>query len=268
MSKMADAEKDEAKNLQVEFEWVLRDEVHPILKQLRMILIECAHRFPVPLYENEGKKTEKFVLMAPHDQLKCSVTLTGDSITQADINFKLQKAPNQVQRTSITQDSPWKLQQVQDAANHLQQAINHIDNVDESYHFKTSDEVLHVVGDILGALQRGRTSLVIPKKKPIDELMKGRNMKSLAPNLPEDLAISFYLQSHKLIIAVYQLTNIQGTMKFDSCQAEFSVPWLNEVLVLFTVGLQLCQQLKDKISVFSLYKDFTVGSRSPSALSY
>lgn len=76
--------------------------------------------------------------------------------------------------------------------------------------------------------------------------------KSLSPNLSEDLAISFYLQSHKLIFAVYQLTNIQGTMKFDSCQAEFSVPWLNEVLVLFTVGLQLCQQLKDKVSFIVL----------------
>lgn len=73
--------------------------------------------------------------------------------------------------------------------------------------------------------------------------------KSLAPNLPDDLAISFYLQSHKLIFAVYQLTNIQGTMKFDSCQAECSVPWLNEVLVLFTVALQLCQQLKDKVCI-------------------
>lgn len=72
--------------------------------------------------------------------------------------------------------------------------------------------------------------------------------KSLSPNLPEDLAISFYLQSHKLIFAVYQLTNIQGTMKFDSYQGECSVPWLNEVLVLFTVSLQLCQQLKDKVS--------------------
>lgn len=36
-------------------------------------------------------------------------------------------------------------------------------------------------------------------------------------------------------------------MKFDSCQAECSVPWLNEVLILFTVALQLCQQLKDKV---------------------
>lgn len=41
---------------------------------------------------------------------------------------------------------------------------------------RTSDEVLHILGNILAALQRGRTSLVIPKKKPIDELMKSRNM--------------------------------------------------------------------------------------------
>ncbi|CAO1309018.1 unnamed protein product [Diamesa hyperborea] len=257
---------------QVEFEWVLHEEVHSVLKQLHVILVECAHRFPVPLYGNEGKKVDKFVLTAVPEQLKCIVTLTGDSITNADINFKVQRTSTQqnvIQRTSISQDSPWKIQQVQDAANHLQQAINHIDNVDGSYNFKSSDEVLHILSNILGALQRGRQSLVVPKKKPIDELMKSRNMKSLSPNLPEDLAISFYIQSHKLIFAAYQLSNIQGTMKFESCQAECSVPWLNDVLVLFTVALQLCQQLKDKISVFSQYKDFTVGATTTNtALSY
>lgn len=85
--------------------------------------------------------------------------------------------------------------------------------------------------------------------------------KSLTPNLPEDLAISFYIQSHKLVFAVYQLSNIHGTMKFDTYQAEASVPWLNEVLVLFTVALQLCQQLKDKVRnilclIFSCFKIF------------
>lgn len=39
-------------------------------------------------------------------------------------------------------------------------------------------------------------------------------------------------------------------MKYDSAHAECSVPWLNEVLVLFTVGLQLCQQLKDKVCTY------------------
>jgi len=239
-----------------------------VLKQLHDILVECAHRFPVPLYGNEGKKVDKFVLTSAPEQLKVVVTLTGDSITHADISFKVQRQQNVIQRTSITQDFPWKIQQVQDAANHLQQAINHIDNVDSNYNFKSSEEVLHILSKILGALQRGRTSLVVPKKKPIDELMKSRNMKSLSPNLPEDLALSFYIQSHKLIFATYQLTNNAGTMKFESTTSECSVPWLNEVLVLFTVALTLCQQLKDKISVFSQYKDFTVGNSTGGALSY
>lgn len=39
-------------------------------------------------------------------------------------------------RTSINQDGPWKLQQIQDAANHLQQAIGYIDNVDKHYVFR------------------------------------------------------------------------------------------------------------------------------------
>lgn len=39
-------------------------------------------------------------------------------------------------RTSIHHDNPWKLQQIQDAANHLQQAIGHIDNVDKHYIFR------------------------------------------------------------------------------------------------------------------------------------
>jgi len=83
--------------------------------------------------------------------------------------------------------------------------------------------------------------------------------KSLAPSLPEDLAISFYIQSHKLIFAVYQLSNVHGTMKFDSHQAECSIPWLNEVLVLFTVALQLCQQLKDKVMLYATFFDPAVG---------
>lgn len=45
--------------------------------------------------------------------------------------------------------------------------------------------MLHILGNILAALQRGRTSLVIPKKKPIDELMKSRNMVWFFENMNE-----------------------------------------------------------------------------------
>lgn len=32
-------------------------------------------------------------------------------------------------------------------------------------------------------------------------------------------------------------------------KVECVVPWLNDTLVFFTISLQLCQQLKDKVSV-------------------
>ena len=83
--------------------------------------------------------------------------------------------------------------------------------------------------------------------------------KSLNPNLPENLAISFYIQSYKLVLAVYQLENAHGSVKYETQQAECSVPWLNEALVLLTIALQLCQRLKDKVctpltSIFSKFK--------------
>jgi len=109
-------------------------------------------------------------------------------------------------------------------------------------------------------LQKGRSSLIVPKKRTIEELQSSRNMKSLQPPLPNDLAISFYVQAHKLICAVYQVhKDTHGNLgKLDIYQADTSIPWLSEALVLFTVGLQFCQQLKDKVSVFTLYQDMQV----------
>ncbi|XP_050436664.1 protein rogdi isoform X2 [Adelges cooleyi] len=264
-AEMADSEKLEHQSLQKEFEWVLNEEVHSILHQLNIILHECVRRFPswdseVPI------KQEKFVLSTSPDQLKSIVSISGDTILQADIQFKVQRHQQQIMyRTNIRHDCPWKLHQVQDAGNHLRQAILHIEKIDKETIFNSSEEVLHILRKLLGCLQRGRTSLIVPRKRTIDDLIKSRNM-CLTPILPEDLAISFYIQSHKLIFAVYQLSSSHGSMKYDTYQAECTVPWLNEVLVLFTVALQLAQQLKDKICVFTQYRDITVLSRPVSAI--
>lgn len=48
-----------------------------------VLIQECAHRFPVPLYGNDGRKQDKFILTVPQDHLKCVATLTGDSISHA-----------------------------------------------------------------------------------------------------------------------------------------------------------------------------------------
>lgn len=257
---MAEGEKEEATLLHLEFQWILDEEVHAVFSQLQTILNECTKRFPVITSSDGQLKQEKYSLTSPTDNIKCNVILCGDTITFGEISFKIQRHQNVTYRTTITHDNPWKLQQIQDAGNHLQQALRHVNNVDKDYVFTSSEEVLHILGKVLGALQRGRSCLIVPRKRTIDDLMKSRNMKLLVPNLAEDLAISFYIQSHKIVFAVYQIQpgTDHGTMTFNTLQAECSVPWTNEVLVLFTVALQLAQQLKDKISVFSQYKDFHV----------
>ncbi|CAB3383399.1 protein rogdi [Cloeon dipterum] len=266
---MADLEKEESHNLHVEFQWVLHHEVHNILQQLLSILEECHRRFPLINSETtQPLKQEKFLMSPSHlttqDQVKCVATLTGDSICHAEIQLKSRRQQNVVHRTSVTSDCPWKLQQVQDAANHLQQAIRMIENVHDDYKFKSSEEVLHLLGAILSCVQRSRTILLVPRKRSMDDLINSKNMKSLLPPLPNEIAVSFYIQSHKLIFAVYQVSMVHGALKFDTSQAECSIPWLNEVLVLLTVGLQTCQQLKDKICVFAQYRDFYATSRAGS----
>ena len=40
----------------------------------------------------------------------------------------------------------------------------------------SSEEVLHILGKILVCLQRGRTCLVVPRKKNLEEMIKSGNM--------------------------------------------------------------------------------------------
>lgn len=46
---------------------------------------------------------------------------------------------------------------------------------------RTSSEVLNVLGQLIKMLQTGRSSLLIPRKKTIDELLSSRNMVSTGP---------------------------------------------------------------------------------------
>jgi hypothetical protein len=241
--------------------------VNVILSQLHNIILECCRRFPVHISGLETLvKTEKFQLISSFsqtDQIKISATLSGDNISYADINLRLHKHSSPNQRTIVQNDCQWKLHQIQDASNHLMSALYLLSspplryNEDENkFDFKSAEEIIEMINNVMSCLQRGRNSLIVPKKRTIEELQTSRNMKSLQPPLPNDLALSFYIQSHKLVCAVYHMhKDHSGQLKFDIFQAETSVPWLSEALVLFTVGLQFCQQLKDKVSVFTQYKD-------------
>ena len=169
-----------------------------------------------------------------------------------DMTLKLHKHPNVVYHTTIGPDFPWRLQQIQDSGNYLRLSLSHLTSLPNHAQYTTAEEVLTDLDLVLDKINRARNSLAVPRKRTIDELMNSKNMKTLSPALPSDLAVSFYLQAHKLVFAVYHLTQAGGTIKFETLQSESPVTWLNEVLVLLSVALHKAQQLRDKVSVDTL----------------
>ncbi|XP_047636548.1 protein rogdi homolog isoform X3 [Phacochoerus africanus] len=129
-------------------------------------------------------------------------------------------------------------------------------------------------------LTRARNRLTTPATLTLPEIAASGLTRMFAPALPSDLLVNFYINLNKLCLTVYQLHALQpnstknfrpaggavlhspgamfewGAQRLEVShvhKVECVIPWLNDALVFFTVSLQLCQQLKDKISVFSSY---------------
>lgn len=244
--------------VEAEFEWLLKVDIGSTLTQLLQILNECS----VSITATSPKQYHLFYSSQNHqDVIKINTTLDGFKITDADINIKLSsKHPIQTIKTCI-KESPnnpfcWRLHQIQDAANHLGIAMDlleasksGLDN--NNYDFDSSDMVLQLINDVMNCLQKSRSSLLIPKKRTIEELQQSQNMQSIRPALPLDFSISFYIQSNNLVCSVYHLLqNSNGPQIRAEYQAEIPLPFLSETLVFLSLGLQMCQQIKDKLMLF------------------
>jgi len=266
MVDVQEMEDKEVQSLENEFQWVLKQEVPQVLKSLQQALSTCMSKFPMTMGHGSPERKgehEKFVLntptTSPPDQVKVVVTLSGDVISNADINLKLPRpagGKDLYANTAIREDAPWQLQQVQDAVNHLNEALALIRTSKTEY--KSASELSQFLTRIMSSLTRSRNSLVNPKKKTLDELQNSKQVRGLAPPIPPELVLSIYFSGWKLILAVYHIvvdpkTNVS---KFNRYQAECVIPWVNEVLLLLTIALQAAQQLKDKVTVFSQYPDF------------
>lgn len=267
--------------LEEEFRWLLHDEVHAVLRQLQDILKEASLRFTLPGSGSEGPaKQENFILSScGTDQVKGVLTLQGDALSQADVNLKVPRN-SQLLHFAFREDKQWKLQQIQDARNHVSQAIYLLTSRDESYQFRTGAEVLKLMDAVMLQLTRARNRLTTPAALTLPEIAMSGLTRMFAPALPSDLLVNVYINLNKLCLTVYQLHTLQpsSTKNFRPAggavlhspgamfewgpqrlevshvhKVECVIPWLNDALVFFTVSLQLCQQLKDKISVFSSY---------------
>lgn len=157
--------------LEEEFRWLLHAEVHAVLRQLQDILKEASLRFTLPGPSTEGPaKQENFILgSCGTDQVKGVLTLQGDALSQADVNLKMPRN-NQLLHFAFREDKQWKLQQIQDARNHVSQAIYLLANRDDSYQFKTGAEVLKLMDAVMLQLTRARNRLTTPATLTLPEI--------------------------------------------------------------------------------------------------
>ncbi|XP_025090603.1 protein rogdi-like [Pomacea canaliculata] len=260
---MAMAEHEEILALKEELQWLLSEEVHAVLGDIQQTLQECGRCFPMPIGNlddteavpnKDAHLTQRILLSAPSTAtagaMKCVITLQGDCISEADISFKHKQAKeHHIYRTSIKPNEQWKIQQVQDAANHLQQAIAVATLRNKDYKFSSAQEVLMMLEELMKKVKAGQLSLTLPKRKSLQELVTSKNMQIFQPPVPSDVAMSFYVHGSKLVLAVYHLhTNGQHRLDISHrMQMEVVVQWLNEAIICFTLALQQCQQLFDKI---------------------
>ncbi|KAF6023788.1 hypothetical protein EB796_017890 [Bugula neritina] len=190
------------------------------------------------------------------------VTLMGDNICEADINVRVPSVKGHhssgLMRTTIQPDNCWKLQQLQDAGNYLSQALTQVNKRLDMGAFASGQQCILLLNNLISALSNGRGCMVIPKRKTIDDLRRSINVKALNPPLAPEVAVSFYVHATKLVFALYHVSTPSHKHRLeitDRFQAEVSVPWFSDVIVMFTAALQQCQQLKDKVSVFAQYRD-------------
>lgn len=252
-------EDPEIQTLRHELDWLLRDQVHKVLEEISSILLECSRLFPSRPGHDENKcmvTSQRLLLNSANGSngsVKCMVTLVGDRISEGDISFKhKQGKDNHTYKTTINPEISWKLQQVQDATNFLYGAINTIEEQEERQGYTSCTQVTLLLDKVIDSLNQGRSALAFPKRKSLEDLVYNRNMQTLRPSVPNDVALSFYVHASKLILSVYHLGINASTHQADIIsrnQVECSVQWLNEALMLFTLALQRCQQLKDKVTL-------------------
>ena len=277
---------EEVKLVRREFDWLLQEEVPSILTQLKSIIQNSINKFkaepetrdvgPVDVGHNLN------VSLPNSDAVKGILNIAGDSVIRAELRFKFPKLPSSGVRTFVFEQCPWKLQQLQDARNHLEGGWDEIAERENCGMLTSGHQVVQLMDRVMLSLNRVKTCIVVPEKRTLSELLSQNAQRVLNPPVPEEILVSFHVNCDKLLLHVYAFNalaaaphntknttnNNNNSMDHNSTigdafehdgrwweigsKAEIacSVPWFKEIIVWINTAHQLCQQLKDKITIF------------------
>merc|ERR1712080_433766 len=135
-------------------------------------------------------------------------------------------------------------------------------------------QVIQLMDKAMICLNRVKSCVIVPDKHTLSELMTINAQKVLNPPVPEEILVSFHVNCDKLILSVHAFNiltttphqkghhhdhnSVGYTFEHDgrwyevASRAEIicAVPWFKDMIVWINSAQQLCQQLKDKITIF------------------
>ena len=197
--------------------------------------------------------------------------------SQQDLKLKVPKIANGNIHTYIKEGLPWRLSQVQDAKNNLQMAIEKISEALAIETFTTGMQINEMMDELINDISRGKASLSLPEKQTVPEIMSNGTLNAFKPSLPGEVVVNFHVNCHKLVFTIYVLNTLSAPpattpqkpqLSGDKIASTFEhagkwfeiinrfevecvVSWLEDAFRLIAIALQLCQQIKDKVGVFS-----------------
>ncbi|XP_056001304.1 uncharacterized protein LOC125664807 [Ostrea edulis] len=208
-TKEDDAELD---TLRQELDWLLRDQVHKVLEEINSILWECSRRFPT---------------RPGYDESKCMVTpqrllLTCANGTNGSVKCVVTLEGDRISGGDIS----FKHKQGKD--NHSYKTTI---NPEVSWKLQQIQDATNFLYSAMNTIEEqeerdrytSAKQVILLLDKVIDSLNQGRS----ALAFPKRKSLEELLYNRNMV--------------------ECSVQWLNEAVMLFTLALQRCQQLKDKV---------------------
>ncbi len=173
--------------------------------------------------------------------IKCSLNINANELRNIEINYKPSARHNNYIYKS-KEDGAWNLYQITNCSDILKSILVYIKNIN----FKVLDEGALHFDHLIESINAARNMLIFPKKRTTVELQNQKNMK-IFRLVPNELIFSFYIQSYKLILAIYVIKGNESIKHILECN---TITWLNNVMILLTTCLHKLQQMKDKLSFF------------------
>lgn len=173
--------------------------------------------------------------------IKCSLNINANELRNIEINYKPSARHNNYIYKS-KEDCAWNLYQISNCSDILKSVLLYTQNIN----FKVLDEGALHFDHLIESINAARNMLIFPKKRTTTELQNQKNMK-IFRLVPNELIFSFYIQSYKLILAIYVIKGNESTKHILECN---TITWLNNVMILLTTCLHKLQQMKDKLNFF------------------